>query len=42
MGYYRARLKIPWCYRVVFEGKRDFVQDGIRCLPAHRFFAALL
>jgi hypothetical protein len=40
--YFRDRLKIPWVYQVVQEGERDFVQDGIRCLPADRFLAALV
>jgi predicted AAA+ superfamily ATPase len=42
LAYYRDRLRIPWCYQVVLEAKRDFEQDGIRCLPAHRFLAALV
>jgi predicted AAA+ superfamily ATPase len=40
--YFRERLKIPWVYQVVLESERDFVQHGIRCLPAHRFLAALI
>jgi hypothetical protein len=40
--YYRERLKIPWVYQVVLESERDFVEHGVRCLPAHRFLAALL
>jgi predicted AAA+ superfamily ATPase len=40
--YYRERLKIPWAYQVVLGGERDFVQDHVRCLPAHRFLAALV
>lgn len=39
--YFRERLAIPWVYQVVLEGDRDFVQDGVRCVPAHRFLAAL-
>jgi hypothetical protein len=27
--YFRNRLRIPWVYQVVLEGKRDFVQNGI-------------
>jgi predicted AAA+ superfamily ATPase len=42
LHYYRDRLHVPWAYQVVFEGSRDFVEDGIRCLPAHRFLAALV
>ncbi|MEW6744990.1 MAG: ATP-binding protein [Planctomycetota bacterium] len=40
--YFRERLKIPWAYQVVLEGERDFVQQGVRCVPAHRFLAALV
>jgi predicted AAA+ superfamily ATPase len=40
--YFRERLGIPWCYQVVLEGERDFVQDGVRCLPARRFLSALV
>ena len=42
IGYFRERLKIPWCYQVVLESNRDFVQDGIRCLPARQFLNALI
>ena len=41
LTYYRDRLKIPWVYQVVCHGERDFEVDGVRCLPAHRFLAAL-
>jgi hypothetical protein len=27
--------------RTVLEGERDFVENGVRCLPASRFLAAL-
>ncbi len=40
--YYRERLRIPWAYQVILGGNRDFVQDHVRCLPAHRFLAALV
>jgi predicted AAA+ superfamily ATPase len=40
--YFRDRLKIPWTYQVTLEGDRDFVKNGVRCLPAHRFLAALI
>ncbi|MDZ4805189.1 MAG: AAA family ATPase [Candidatus Eisenbacteria bacterium] len=39
--YYRERLQIPYSYQVVLEGERDFVEEGVRCLPAARFLAAL-
>ena len=42
LAYFRDRLAIPWAYQVVLEGTRDFVQDGVRLVPASRFFAALV
>lgn len=40
--YFRDRLAIPFVYQVTLEGTRDFVQDGVRVLPANRFLAALV
>ena len=40
--YFRDRLRIPWVYQVVLESNRDFVENGVRCVPAHRFLAALV
>jgi predicted AAA+ superfamily ATPase len=40
--YFRERLRIPSCYQVVLEGDRDFLKDGVRCLPAARFLAGLV
>jgi hypothetical protein len=40
--YFRDRLKIPFSYQVARHGTRDFVQDGIRCLPAARFLSGLI
>lgn len=40
--FYRERLAIPWVYQVTLEGERDFVEKGVRVLPAHRFFGALV
>ena len=42
LTYFRDRLRIPWVYQVVLEGKRDFVQHGIRCVPARQFLAAMV
>lgn len=39
--YFKQRLRIPFAYQVTLEGTRDFVQDGVRVLPASRFLAAL-
>lgn len=40
--YFRDRLAIPWVYQVTLEGQRDFVENGVRVLPAQRFLAALV
>jgi len=40
--YFRDRLRIPWVYQVVLEGRRDFVQNAIRCVPARQFLGALV
>lgn len=40
--YFRDRLAIPCAYQVTLEGTRDFIQDGVRVLPASRFLAALI
>ena len=42
LRYFRDRLRIPWVYQVVLEGKRDFVQNDIRCVPARQFLGALV
>lgn len=41
LRYFRDRLAIPFAYQVVRDGSRDFVEKGIRCLPAAPFLAAL-
>jgi hypothetical protein len=40
--HFGRRLAVSWCYQVVLEGERDFVEGGVRCLPASRFLAALV
>ena len=40
--YFRDRLRIPFVYQVVLQATRDFVQDGVRCLPAATFLSALV
>jgi predicted AAA+ superfamily ATPase len=40
--YFRDRLKIPFVYQAVLEGTRDFVERGVRCLPAADLLAALV
>lgn len=39
--YFKERLQIPWVYQLVRDGERDFVRDGIRCIPAAKFLGAL-
>lgn len=39
---FKEKLDVPFAYQVVLRGTRDFVQENIRCLPAHQFFAALV
>lgn len=42
LRYYRTRIGIPWAYLVVLDSSRDFVEDGVRCVPAHAFLGALV
>jgi predicted AAA+ superfamily ATPase len=42
LRYFRDRVHVPWAYQVVLETEKDYVADGIRCLPASRFLAALV
>ncbi len=39
--YFRDHLKIPHTYQVVLDGQRDFVENGIRCLPVADLLAGL-
>jgi uncharacterized protein len=39
--YFQQRLKIPFVYQVVLESRRDFIDGGVRCLPAADFLSAL-
>src|SRR6266568_490409 len=41
LRYFQERLKIPCVYQVVRDGRRDFVEGGVRVLPAERFLGAL-
>lgn len=41
LRYFGDRLRIPHLYQVVLESDRDFVEHGIRCVPAARFLTAL-
>ncbi|MCX6545966.1 MAG: ATP-binding protein [Acidobacteria bacterium] len=41
LRYFRDRLRVPWVYQVVKDCTRDVVDDGVRCVPASTFLAAL-
>jgi hypothetical protein len=40
--YFRDKLNISLAYQAVLETDRDFVQDGVRCLPAAKFLSATI
>ena len=40
--YFRKRLEIPWVYQITRNGDRDYLKDGVRCLPASKFLASLV
>ena len=42
LRHFKRKLGIPWAYQVVLEGSRDFIQDGVRCVPAAPFLGALI
>ena len=42
LRYFKERLDIPFSYQIVLNSDQDFIKDDIRCLPAHRFLAALV
>ncbi len=42
LAYFRDRLEIPWAYQVTLEGNRDFVENGVRVLPAATFLGSLV
>ncbi len=42
LNYFGERLAIPWLYQLTLSETRDFVERGVRVLPASRFLAALV
>ncbi len=42
LRYFSERIGVKWLYQVALDGRRDFVREGVRCLPARTFFAALV
>ncbi len=42
LNYFGSRLKIPFLYQVVLKGERDFMEDGVRVIPAAKFLSGLV
>jgi len=42
LNYFGSRLKIPYLYQVVWKTKKDILKNGVRILPAEKFFTALV
>jgi predicted AAA+ superfamily ATPase len=40
--HFTERLAIPYAYQVTLEAERDFVESGVRVVPASRFLSALV
>ena len=41
LRYFKERLKTPFSYQVVLHQERDFMEEGIRVLPAWKFLSSL-
>jgi predicted AAA+ superfamily ATPase len=39
---FKERFRVPWAYQVTLGGERDFVEDGVRVVPASRFLGGLV
>jgi predicted AAA+ superfamily ATPase len=39
---FKEAFRVPFAYQVVLEGDRDFVEGGVRSLPAGKFLRALV
>jgi len=39
--YFKERLGVPWAYQVTLSSTRDFVDRGVRVVPASRFLLAI-
>lgn len=42
LEYFQDRLKIPYIYQIIKDGKEDYVDKGIRVLPASKFLFSLV
>jgi hypothetical protein len=40
--FHRIGRRFSFVYQITLEGTRDFVEDGVRCLPASDFLGALV
>lgn len=40
--FFKERFAIPWAFQVTLEGGRDYLESGVRVVPASRFLAALV
>jgi predicted AAA+ superfamily ATPase len=41
LNYFGERLKIPYLYQLILEGKRDFLDGRVRVMPASKFLSVL-
>jgi len=41
LRYFGERLNIPYMYQLTFEGEEDYLDGGVRVMPAGKFLAAL-
>jgi uncharacterized protein len=41
LKYFGDRLKIPYLYQIIYEGKDDVMDGRVRIMPAVKFLAAL-
>lgn len=42
LAYFREKLKIPFCYQILNRGDADYVQNGIRVMPAAKFLTGFV
>ena len=42
LWYFGKRLHIPYLFQAVLHGQEDFVQEGVRSIPAHKFLTGLI
>ncbi len=42
LRYFKNKLGIPWAYQVVLNARKDYMEDGVRVVPADRFLGSLV